>query len=173
MIDKNEEYKIEVSHEDEGPDVNGNADEHEKSDDDGRLLNRLQRLQAEFENYKKREEREKGQLSSYVKGQLVSTILPIIDDMERLLKHEESDENNVMEGVRAIYMKLLSILEKEGLEPIESLGKNFDPNLHEAVSIERGNEDMHNVILDEWEKGYTFKSKLLRPAKVIVCQVQE
>lgn len=173
MSDKNEEYQIPVTHEGEGADVNGNVDAHDKSDDDSRLLNRLQRLQAEFENYKKREEREKGQLSSYVKSQLVSSLLPVIDDMERLLKHKESDEKNVMDGVSAIYMKLLSILEKEGLEPIESMGKVFDPMVHEAVSVERGNDDMHNVILDEWEKGYTFKSKLLRPAKVIVCQVQE
>ena len=85
--------------------------------------------------------------------------------------HPNNEE--ISKGCETIYNRLLSILKEEGLEPLESVGENFNPEIHEAVLIESGEEDLDNKILEEWQKGYKFKTKLIRPAKVKVYQKKQ
>lgn len=139
----------------------------EKSDN---YLEMLQRLRAEFENYKKRVEKEKLELSTLIKSQLIYNLLPVIDDFERLLNNSHSYSKEI---IKLIYNKLMSILKEEGLQQIESVGKEFNPEIHEAVLTEHSGDDSNNKILEEWQKGYLFKSKLLRPAKVKVSQTRD
>lgn len=140
-------------------------------------LEKLQRLQAEFVNYKKRIERERLDLSDYLKSELVSTLLPILDDLERLLYHSNSDQiisepNEALLGIQLIYQNLLEILKKEGLKPIKSVGQKFDPNVHEALLIDPSSNGEYEIVAEEWRKGYFFKEKLLRPAQVKVAKIE-
>ena len=141
----------------------------ETTENENNHLEMLQRLKAEFENYKKRVTREKLELSTLFKSQLVGNLLPIIDDFERMFENS-SEKNDV---IKLIYNKFLSVLKEEGLELIESVDKEFDPEFHEAIMIETGDDDdCNNKILAEIQKGYIFKEKLLRPAKVNVYKLK-
>ena len=113
------------------------------------------------------------ELSTLIKSQLIYNLLPVVDDLERMFNNTHPDSENVLAGSKVIYDKLISILSDEGLQPLESVGKDFDPEFHEAVLIESGDDDLDNKIIDEWQKGYLFKSKLLRPAKVKVYKTRE
>jgi molecular chaperone GrpE len=93
--------------------------------------------------------------------------LPILDDFDRLFQNTNEHENS---GTKLIYSKLISTLTDEGLEPIKCIGEDFNPELHEAVLTNNKPEQKNNTILDEIQKGYLFKSKLLRPAKVSVVR---
>jgi len=135
-------------------------------------LEKLLRLKAEFVNYKRRTEKEKLDLSGFVKSQLIYRLLPVIDDFELMFSHANDDRENLSE-CKTIYKKMLSILESEGLEAINSTGEEFDPNIHEAMMIEHSDQEEDNKIIEEWQKGYTFKSKLLRAAKVKVLKHKE
>jgi molecular chaperone GrpE len=99
---------------------------------------------------------------------LVRDLLPVLDDFERALKVETSDRNYA-KGVELIYQRLYDTLRKMGLEPIESAGKHFDPNMHQAVERVPTDEGEDQTILDEFQRGYNFKGKLLRPAMVKVA----
>ncbi len=136
--------------------------------DDRDYFDMLQRLKAEFENYKKRVRRERIELSDFVKSDLIGKFLPVIDDFERMFDNSQHIEEAQLNVNKLIYAKLITILENEGLEPIDAVGEEFDPEWHEAVVIEKGEDGEDNIVLEEWEKGYLFKSKLLRPAKVKV-----
>ena len=140
-------------------------------------LEQLQRLQAEFINYKKRIEREKLEFSDYCKGELISELLPVLDDFDRLLQHSNSSptnfaRNEALNGVQLIYRNLLEILIKEGLNPIDAVGKKFDPTIHEALLIDPASEGDHEIVAEEWKKGYLFKGRLLRPAQVKVAKIE-
>jgi len=140
-------------------------------------LEQLQRLRAEFANYKKRLERERYELSDYLKSELVSTLLPILDDLERLLYHSNSDQiiyepNEPVLGIQLIYQNLLEILKKEGLKPIESIGQKFNPTVHEALLIDPSSNGEYEIVAEEWRKGYFFKGRLLRPAQVKVAKIE-
>jgi len=136
-------------------------------------LERLQRLQAEFANYKRRVEKEKLELSDLFKSQLVSSLLPVIDDFERMLDHTDHDEDNeFLKGVKLIYKKLIDVLKEQGLKPIEAVGARFDPGLHEAVLIENGEDGEDEIVTEEWRKGYLFNNRLLRPAQVKVLKTK-
>ncbi len=99
---------------------------------------------------------------------LVRDVLPVLDDFDRALKVETSDRNYA-KGVELIYQRLYESLKKMGLEPIESTGKPFDPNLHQAVERVETDEAKDQTVLGEFQKGYNFKGKLLRPAMVRVA----
>lgn len=140
-------------------------------------LEQLLRLQAEFINYKKRIEREKFELSDYLKSELVSTLLPILDDFDRLLHHSNSSQSinesdDTFKGVQLIYQNLLEILKKEGLKTIDSVGQKFDPRIHEALLIDTASNGDHEIVAEEWKKGYLFKERLLRPAQVKVAKTE-
>jgi molecular chaperone GrpE len=133
------------------------------------LQDRLLRRQAEFENYRKRNERDRSDFLEYAGMEVVREILPIFDDFERAVKHETSDDG-YRKGVELIYQRLVDTLKKIGVEPIEvAPGTQFDPNLHQAVVRVETEESPDNTILEEFQRGYNFKGKLLRPAMVKVA----
>lgn len=132
------------------------------------LQDRLLRGRAEFDNARRRFERERSDFLQFAAMDLVKGILPVLDDFERALKVETSDRN-YSRGVELIYQRLYEALKKLGLEPIESEGKQFDPNLHQAVERVTTDEVDDQTILGEFQRGYNFKGKLLRPAMVRVA----
>lgn len=136
----------------------------EKADAQDRLL----RAHAEFDNIRRRFERERSEYLQFASMDLVKQILPILDDFERALQVETGDQNYA-KGVALIYQRLFETLKKMGLEPMETAGRQFDPNLHQAVERVRTDQAEDQAIVGEFQKGYHFKGKLLRPAMVKVA----
>jgi molecular chaperone GrpE len=132
------------------------------------LQERLLRARAEFDNARKRMEKERLELFQFAAMDLVRDILPVLDDFERALKVETGDRNYA-KGVELIYQRLAENLKKMGVEPIEAEGKRFDPNVHQAVERVPSEEAEDQTVLGEFQKGYNFKGKLLRPAMVRVA----
>lgn len=132
------------------------------------LQERLLRRQAEFDNFRRRAEREKADVVEYANSETVRALLPVIDDLERALKAETSDKE-FARGMELIYQRLSDSLKKLGLEPIETAGKTFDPHLHHAVEMVETEDYDDHTILDEYQRGYNFKGRLLRPAMVKVA----
>jgi|TARA_B100001964_G_C14151266_1_gene562155 molecular chaperone GrpE len=128
------------------------------------LTETLQRTQAEFENYRKRVDKEKGEFVKYAKAELIQKLLSIIDTFEIALKNT-NDKEKFVKGMEIVYVQLFSILESEGVRPIEALGKKFDPYLHEVMLKEKSDKD-ENIVLEELQKGYMLNGKVLRHSKV-------
>lgn len=124
------------------------------------------RLYSDFENYKKRINRDRIDLIKNAGADILVSILPVMDDMERALKSLGEKEK---EGVQLVYQKLKSITEGKGLKAMESVGKPFDPELHDAITnMPAPSEDMKGKVIEEVEKGYYLHDKVIRHAKVIV-----
>jgi molecular chaperone GrpE len=133
----------------------------------GERLTRLQYLQADFDNFRKSLEREKEQAIRLAGESLIRDLLPVLDDLEKALPSLGQEKNR--EGFQLLSRKLYKILGSHGLERIESLGKKFDPNLHEAISRgESGKED--GTVLEEYQTGYLLRSRVVRPAKVKIAE---
>jgi molecular chaperone GrpE len=132
------------------------------------LYDQLLRKQAEFENFRRRNERERSEFLQFAGMELARELLPVLDDFERALKVECPDQN-YGKGVELIYQRLLDILKKMGVEPIGATGRPFDPNLHQAVDRVETEEVPDQTVLEEYQRGYNFKGKLLRPAMVKVA----
>jgi molecular chaperone GrpE len=132
------------------------------------LCDRLLRTRAEFDNARRRAERERSDFLQFATMELVRDILPVLDDCERALQVETTDRDYAR-GVELIYQRLFETLKKAGLEPVETAGREFDPNLHQAVERVETDEAEDQSILGEFQRGYNFKGKLLRPAMVRVA----
>jgi molecular chaperone GrpE len=132
------------------------------------LQDRLLRSRAEFDNARRRAERERSEYLQFAAMDFVRDILPIVDDFERALKVETADRDYA-KGVELIYQRMSDSLKKLGLEPIETAGRSFDPNVHQAVERVPTEEAEDQTILGEFQRGYNFKGKLLRPAMVRVA----
>ncbi|NLY29506.1 MAG: nucleotide exchange factor GrpE [Firmicutes bacterium] len=134
------------------------------------LTQQLVRLQADFDNYRKRSRRDLQEGIIRANEELVRELLPVLDNLERAIAVDsEASQASIREGVQLVYRQFLDILAKEGLEPIQALGEDFDPNLHEAVMVETVEDpEMENRILQEFQKGYTFRERVLRAAVVKV-----
>ena len=132
------------------------------------LSDRLLRARAEFDNARRRAGRERSDYLQFAAMDLIRDILPILDDFERALNVETADRNYA-KGVELIYQRLFETAKKMGLEPIETAGKPFDPNLHQAVERVQTEDADDQAILGEFQRGYNFKGKLLRPAMVRVA----
>jgi molecular chaperone GrpE len=132
------------------------------------LRDRLLRARAEFDNARRRAERERSDFLQFAAMDLVKEILPILDDFERALKVETADRDYA-KGVELIYGRLAETLKKMGLEAIETEGRQFDPNLHQAVERVESADAEDQAILGEFQRGYNFKGRLLRPAMVKVA----
>lgn len=132
------------------------------------LMDRLLRRQAEFDNFRRRAEREKADVLEFANTETVRAILPILDDFERALK-VESGAAEYTRGMELIYQRLLDALKKLGLEPISAKGLKFDPHLHHAVDMVESDDVEDHTILDEYQHGYNFRGRLLRPAMVKVA----
>jgi molecular chaperone GrpE len=130
-----------------------------------------QRKQAEFENYRKRMERERMDLARYAGADVVKEVLPVLDNLERALRASGSaSEAQLRDGVAIIHRQLQEILTRLGLTEVESEGKPFDPHIHEAVSQIETGERPDGTVLTVFQKGYLFKDRLLRPAMVSVAR---
>jgi molecular chaperone GrpE len=132
------------------------------------LQDRLLRSQAEFQNLRKRTERERVELFEYASMEAVRVLLPVLDDFERAMKVESADREYTA-GIELIYNRFFETLKKLGLEPMDSKGQPFDPQVHHAVDMVETEEAPDHTILDEFQRGYNFKGRLLRPAMVKVA----
>jgi molecular chaperone GrpE len=132
------------------------------------LLDRLLRMQAEFENFRRRAEREKADVLEYANTETVRAILPVLDDFERALKVECTGKEYAR-GMELIYQRLGDALKKLGLEPISAKGQKFDPHIHHAIDMVETDEVEDHTVLDEYQHGYNFRGRLLRPAMVKVA----
>jgi molecular chaperone GrpE len=130
----------------------------------------LLRKTAEFDNYRKRTDRERQQASEAAAADLLEELLPLVDDMERALRAEGGDTEAIRRGVELIHRKLLETLRKRGVRPIESLGADFDPHYHMAVSHEPANGRREGEVVEEFRRGYMLGDRLLRPAMVKVAK---
>jgi molecular chaperone GrpE len=132
------------------------------------LQDRFLRRQAEFENFRRRVEREKSEFVQYASSEAVTALLPILDDFERALRQESSDRD-YQRGMELIYQRFVETLKKLGLEPISSIGQPFDPYIHQAIERVETEEAEDHTVLEEYQRGYNFKGRLLRPAMVRVA----
>jgi molecular chaperone GrpE len=127
-----------------------------------------QRSQADFINYKRRTEQERQDFNRFANANLILSLLPVLDDLERALDstpHVKSAKHSWIEGVRLVDRKFRTTLEAQGVKPIKALGEPFDPNFHEALRQDKGKE---GIVIEEIQTGYMMHDKLLRPAKVVV-----
>jgi molecular chaperone GrpE len=130
---------------------------------------RFVRERADLENYRKRVNREKEELLNYGNKSLIEEILPIVDNLERALAHASEDgQAAVVEGIRMTHGMLVAALKKFGVTPVEALGAAFDPNFHQAMAQVPTDEHPPNTVVEEYQKGYLLKDRLLRPAMVTV-----
>jgi molecular chaperone GrpE len=136
----------------------------EKADLQDRLLRQI----AEFDNFRRRTERDRVEFYQNAAASVVRDLLPVLDDFERALQVKTADENYA-KGVNLIYNRFFETLKKLGLEPVESLGRPFDPNLHEAIGRVESADAEDGTVIGEMQKGYNFKGKLLRPSWVQVA----
>ncbi|AIF43381.1 nucleotide exchange factor GrpE [Virgibacillus sp. SK37] len=133
------------------------------------VFQRMLRVQAEFDNYKKRSQREKEADRKYKSQDLVNELLPAVDNFERALQVETTEENaGFVEGITMVYRQIKEALKSQGVEEIESVDKEFDPNLHHAVMQVEEEDKEPNIIVEELQKGYMLKDRVIRPAMVKV-----
>ncbi len=134
----------------------------------GEFQDLLQRRQAEFENFRRRNERERGELLEFASMDTVKALLPVLDDFERALKVESAD-SEYTRGMELIYQRFYEGLKKLGLEPISAEVPLFNPHIHHAVEMVDTKDHPDQTILEEYQRGYYFKGRLLRPAMVKVA----
>jgi molecular chaperone GrpE len=135
------------------------------------LQDRLLRTAAEFDNYRKRTDRERRELSDAVAADLMRDVLQVVDDLERALAaSQDSPDPAMRSGVELIHKQLLEVLRRRGAEPFESVGRDFDPSWHEAVASEPANGRRDGEITAELRRGFRIGSRLLRPAQVRVAK---
>jgi len=136
---------------------------------------RLLRTAADFENYKKRAAREKEDWTKFANEDLIRVILPFIDNLERAVNHAQkiADTGVLVEGVQLTLQQLLQALNKFGLSSFESVGKPFDPTMHEAMLVVETDKHEPNQVVEEFQKGYLLNDRLLRPATVSVSKPPE
>ena len=135
-------------------------------------LDQLLRTKAEFMNYQKRVAKEHESTAQFAVQNLILDFLPELDNFERALKlaDDSNDFSKFVEGIKLIEEQLFKVLGKYGVESIETAGKAFDPNLHEAVMEEENNEMPHHTIVDEFQRGFLLKERVIRPSKVKVSK---
>jgi len=134
------------------------------------LLDRLARLQAEFENARKRSAREQQEFREYALADAVNELLPTLDSFERALQTKAGDKTDFRGGVELIYKQLQDALVKLGLRPIPAKGEPFDPHLHQAIEVVDTREAEDHHVLEELQRGYKLKDRLLRPSMVKVAR---
>ena len=150
------------------------SDEHVEQQQEERpeqeVDDRLLRLAADFENYKKRTARERLEYLTLANERLVKDLLPILDDLERALEAAaEHEEAKLEDGVRLVHRSLAQLLEREGLRQIDTAGA-FDPHVHEALLAQPSEEHESGDVLDVIQKGYKLGDRVIRPARVIVSE---
>lgn len=130
--------------------------------------NRVKRLQADFENFRRRTSKEREELANVVTQDLLKGMLPILDNFDRAMAAEQKDSESFQKGVEMIYTQLHETLKNDGLEPIETAGQKFDPNFHQAVMRVENPDLEDDTIAQELQKGYIVKGRVIRPSMVQV-----
>jgi molecular chaperone GrpE len=153
----------------DAPAAQTEVSELQKQRDD--LYDRLLRTSAEFDNYRKRIERERQQASESAAAGFISDLLPLIDDFERALRTDAgTGADGYRQGVELIHKQLLELLRRRGVRPIEALGAEFDPHFHQAVSYEPAEGRPDGEVIEQFRRGYMLGDRLLRPAMVKVAK---
>jgi len=170
MDDNNDQSKLESGEKGSAVGATVDADEIQRQRDE--YYDRLLRKTAEFENYRKRVDRDRQNMSEAVAADLVRDLLPLVDDLERALKADSGAEGAeaYRRGVELILRQLLDILRKRGVRPIEALGADFDPHYHQAVAYDRADGRRDGEIVEEFGRGYMLGDRLLRPSMVKVAK---
>ena len=144
--------------------------EQEEQREGQEVDDRLLRLAADFENYKKRAARERQEYVAFANERLLKELLPILDDLERALNAaEQHEEAQLEDGVRLVYRALASLLERQGVQQIPTDGK-FDPHVHEALLAQPSEDAETGAVIDVVQKGYKIGDRVVRPARVIVAE---
>jgi molecular chaperone GrpE len=143
------------------------APEPDPAEEAARYLDLAKRTQAEFENFRKRAARDIAQAGERTKANLVRELLPVVDNLERALATANPEEDHLAEGVRLVHVELTNTLERNGIKAFDPAGEQFDPNVHEAISMREG-DNGSGIVLDVVEKGYKLGDNVIRPARVVV-----
>ena len=148
------------------------ADVKELQQQRDEYYDRLLRKTAEFDNYRKRVERDRVQLADAAASDLLKELLPLVDNLERALKAEAGPEraDAYRRGVELIHQQLHDLLRKRGVRPIEALGSDFDPHFHQAVTYDKADGRRDGEVIEEFQRGYMLGDRLLRPAMVKVAK---
>ena len=133
------------------------------------LLDRLARMQAEFENARRRAAKEQQDFRDFATVDAIKPLLPVIDNFERALQ-AKSESGEFRTGIELIYKQLQDVLTRLGVQPIAAKGQPFDPHVHEAIEMVETSDAADHEVLEEWQRGYKFKDRLLRPAMVKVAK---
>ncbi len=131
---------------------------------------RLLRKTAEFDNYRKRVERERREQAQYAAAEVLTDLLPLVDDLERALAADSTTADAYRRGVELIHKQMLDLLRRRGVTPIEAVGRQFDPTLHQAVTHEAVPGHPEGEVVEEFRRGYRLRERLLRPARVKVAK---
>jgi molecular chaperone GrpE len=134
------------------------------------LFGKLQRVSADYANFQKRVPKQIADTIAYEKERLIRTLLPVLDNFEHTLQSGCSVENvdALVKGVRIIYDQLLDVLKSHNVEPVNALGEEFDPALHEAMTHQANPEKKEGLVLEEFQKGYKLNGRVIRPSRVVV-----
>ncbi len=165
MSEENQENKKEVK-EQEKQDENAELTKTEQELEE--TVDRLKRVMAEFENYKKRNTKEREQLYNSLLADIIASFLPVLDNLEKAVTAKTEDEN-MKQGIELVVKQIQDIFAKFGVETIETVGKPFDPEVHEAVSSVQDETLGEKIIKEEFRKGYKIGSKVIRHSMVIVA----
>ena len=174
-VEENEnpsESEEETSQEEESEDdelAKLNKDLKEKDEEIIELKSHIQRLQADFDNFRKQNDKQKQEVIRYANEGLIVKFIDVYEDMERALENSTNGEE-IREGLELIYSKMKNTLEKEGVKEIPAVGEKFDPFKHEALLTVDSPDHENNEIVDELMKGYTLKDKVIKYSKVRVCK---
>ena len=131
---------------------------------------RIVRLTADFDNFRKRAQREKDEARQFANQGLLEKLLPVLDNFEMALTAVKDADPSVRDGVRMILDQLLGVLKESGVEPVDAMGQPFDPNLHEALSQEETTEVEEGTVVQQVQRGYKLNDRLVRPARVVVAK---
>lgn len=168
--DLEEEIQEEIEEiEAEAVDENGNPEENTSPEQTNEYLEKYQRLLADFNNYKRREEKTKSDFKVYATSSLIEKLLPVLDNFDRALK-DCDEEDPFIKGIVMTRNELWKVLENEGLSEIPSDNQQFDPNFHQAFMTEESEEVESNHIIETFQKGYKLKDKVIRPSMVKVSK---
>lgn len=168
LPEEEQEVNDDTAQDGEEPAAEETAPAEEKKEPEEDESTRYMRLMADFQNYKKRVEKEKSDIYSYANEKIATELLAVLDNFERALGHE-SEDKGFKEGMEMIFKQLFDVLEKSGLQEIPALGEEFDPNVHNAVMTEDTDEYESNKVSGVMQKGYTLNGKVIRPSMVKVA----
>ena len=156
---------------DEGADENAGPETLTEAQEAIAELNeRIVRLTADFDNFRKRAQREKDEARQFANQGLLEKLLPVLDNFEMALTAVKDADPSVRDGVQMILDQLLGVLKESGVEPVDAMGQPFDPNLHEALSQEETTEVEEGTVVQQVQRGYKLNDRLVRPARVVVAK---